>query len=135
VSHATSSRAVRVSTSAVAGAGAATAAEGTRAMCRRPREGAVEGARGAALGAVDGHADAIMVVEWWRAALEPPLIFTQDLSTRQESADGLYAPRLRVGTKYAIISLRLFECANHSLNTVNVNLNHPWRGRIERSRT
>jgi hypothetical protein len=61
VSHATSSRAVRVSTSAVAGAGAATAAEGARAMCRRPREGAVEGARGAALGAVDGHADAIMV--------------------------------------------------------------------------
>jgi hypothetical protein len=82
-----------VSTSAVAGAGAATAAEGARAMCRRPREGAVEGARGAALGAVDGHADAIMVVEWWRAALEPPLIFTQDLSTEPESADGLYAPQ------------------------------------------
>jgi hypothetical protein len=53
----------------------------------------VEGARGAALGAVDGHADAIMVVEWWRAALEPPLIFTQDLSTEPESADGLYAPQ------------------------------------------
>jgi hypothetical protein len=48
-----------VSTSAVAGAGAATAAEGARAMCRRPRKCAVEGARGAALGAVDGHADAI----------------------------------------------------------------------------